>query len=103
STGGSDGTMPSSQEASGVMKAGVELISLIRRLASDAFGVVEEPGADLPLMQAGMTSHSATLLRSLISQELPQLRARGVTGLAKLPPTLALDQPTVRDIAEYIM
>jgi len=49
---------------------------------------------DVPLMEAGMTSNNAVLLRDILTKELPGIN---------LPPTLIFDYPSVGSIAEYIV
>merc|ERR1740130_1949593 len=55
---------------------------------------MEEIEVDTPLMQAGITSNTAVILRDQLSQELP-----GV----KLPPTLMFDYPSVAAITDFII
>merc|ERR1712194_248439 len=50
--------------------------------------------ADTPLMEAGVTSSTAVILKDELAQEIP-----GV----KLPPTLIFDYPSINAIAEFIM
>mmetsp|Transcript_63559 Transcript_63559/g.165003 ORF Transcript_63559/g.165003 Transcript_63559/m.165003 type:complete len:810 (-) Transcript_63559:158-2587(-) len=54
----------------------------------------DELEADTPLMEAGLTSNSAILLRDELSAELP-----GVN----LPVTLVFDYPTIADMSELIV
>merc|ERR1711972_453065 len=49
---------------------------------------------DTPLMEAGVTSSTAVILKDELAQEIP-----GV----KLPPTLIFDYPSISAISEYIM
>ncbi|CAJ1336539.1 unnamed protein product, partial [Effrenium voratum] len=65
----------------------------VRRVASEALGILEEDlKDDTPLMQAGMTSQGAEVLRVLLAQELQR----------PLPRTLALDHPTVGSLARFL-
>merc|ERR1712060_330745 len=49
---------------------------------------------DTPLMEAGLTSNSAILLRDELTQELPGIN---------LPVTLVFDYPTISDMSELIV
>merc|ERR1712028_173906 len=48
---------------------------------------------DMPLMQAGLTSNTAVLLRDDLASAIPGIH---------LPPTLIFDYPSVGAIADYI-
>lgn len=54
----------------------------------------EEIEADTPLMEAGLTSNTAVLLRDEISREIP-----GIT----LPPTLIFDYPSINAMSDFIL
>jgi tetratricopeptide (TPR) repeat protein/acyl carrier protein len=64
-------------------------------IATQIIGDDEEGiDADMPLMQAGLTSNTAVLLRDELSKDLP-----GVN----LPPTLMFDYPSISAIADFIV
>merc|ERR1711972_25850 len=54
----------------------------------------DEIQADTPLMEAGLTSNSAILMRDELTQELPGIN---------LPVTLIFDYPSVTAMVELIM
>jgi len=101
--------MPAAAQRGGgdvVVKAGVPLdlsamvneeavqskvLEVVKQLLGDDDEAFE---MDVPLMEAGMTSNNAVLLRDILSKELP-----GVN----LPPTLIFDYPSVGSITEYII
>mmetsp|Transcript_35149 Transcript_35149/g.79290 ORF Transcript_35149/g.79290 Transcript_35149/m.79290 type:complete len:517 (+) Transcript_35149:67-1617(+) len=65
----------------------------ILKLAVAIIGDDEDIETDTPLMEAGLTSNSAVLMRDTLRKEL-----EGVN----LPPTLIFDYPSVAAIAEFI-
>merc|ERR1719277_1823809 len=66
----------------------------IKDIAVQIIGDDEGIDADLPLMQAGLTSNTAVMLRDELSKDIP-----GVN----LPPTLMFDYPSIAAIAEFIV
>merc|ERR1719327_987851 len=69
--------------------------SKILEIATQIIGDEEEPiDADMPLMQAGLTSNTAVLLRDELNKDLP-----GVD----LPPTLMFDYPSIAAIADFVV
>jgi len=66
----------------------------ITQIAKDIIGDGEDIELDTPLMQAGITSNTAVILRDSLSQEI-----QGVN----LPPTLMFDYPSVESITGFIM
>merc|ERR1711948_194470 len=80
------------------VSAGLELgmvknkvLEIAARITGAEDGEIE---ADTPLMEAGLTSNSAILLRDELSEELP-----GIT----LPVTLVFDYPSVGAMADLII
>merc|ERR550532_2365418 len=73
----------------GVVKS--KVLEIAARITGAEDGEIE---ADTPLMEAGLTSNSAILLRDELSQELP-----GIT----LPVTLVFDYPSIAAMAELIV
>lgn len=79
------------------MSAGitVEIISAkIKEVAMGIIGDDEDIEVDTPLMQAGLTSNTAVLLRDEMTTTIP-----GVN----LPPTLMFDYPSIAAIADFIV
>mmetsp|Transcript_85971 Transcript_85971/g.135745 ORF Transcript_85971/g.135745 Transcript_85971/m.135745 type:complete len:229 (+) Transcript_85971:45-731(+) len=66
----------------------------IKDIAVQIIGDDEGVDADIPLMQAGLTSNTAVMLRDELSKDIP-----GVN----LPPTLMFDYPSIAAIAEFIV
>merc|ERR1712039_576101 len=66
----------------------------IKDIAVQIIGDDEGIDADLPLMQAGLTSNTAVMLRDELSKDIP-----GVN----LPPTLMFDYPSIAAIADFIV
>merc|ERR1719409_468685 len=67
----------------------------ILEIATQIIGDEDEGiDADMPLMQAGLTSNTAVLLRDELTKDLP-----GVN----LPPTLMFDYPSIAAIADFIV
>merc|ERR1711879_1142767 len=66
----------------------------ILEIATAIIGDEEGIDADTPLMQAGLTSNTAVMLRDELSKDLP-----GV----KLPPTLMFDYPSISAIADFVV
>jgi len=66
----------------------------IQEIAVSIIGDDEGLDADTPLMQAGLTSNTAVMLRDELSKDIP-----GVN----LPPTLMFDYPSITAIAEFIV
>lgn len=57
-------------------------------------GDAEDIEADTPLMQAGLTSNTAVLLRDELGRDLPGIN---------LPPTLIFDYPSIQAMADFIL
>lgn len=73
----------------------VDIVSAkIKEVAMGIIGDEEDIEVDTPLMQAGLTSNTAVLLRDEMSTTIP-----GVN----LPPTLMFDYPSISAIAEFIV
>merc|ERR1719195_29637 len=68
-----------------------KVLEIATRITGAEDGEIE---ADTPLMEAGLTSTSAILLRDELSQELPGIN---------LPVTLVFDYPTISDMSELIV
>mmetsp|Transcript_47658 Transcript_47658/g.107258 ORF Transcript_47658/g.107258 Transcript_47658/m.107258 type:complete len:127 (+) Transcript_47658:3-383(+) len=66
----------------------------VQELAGAIIGDTEDLEADTPLMEAGLTSNSAVLLRDELSKDLPGI---------SLPPTLIFDYPSVATITEFVV
>eukprot|EP00425_Heterocapsa_triquetra_P034151 CAMPEP_0195096696 /NCGR_PEP_ID=MMETSP0448-20130528/51697_1 /TAXON_ID=66468 /ORGANISM="Heterocapsa triquestra, Strain CCMP 448" /LENGTH=559 /DNA_ID=CAMNT_0040131109 /DNA_START=78 /DNA_END=1757 /DNA_ORIENTATION=- len=66
----------------------------IRALAAQIIGDDEDMETDTPLMEAGLTSNTAVLLRDELSRDVPGIN---------LPPTLIFDYPSIGAIAEFIL
>merc|ERR1719183_563214 len=71
-----------------------QVAAKVREVALAIIGEGDELDADTPLMEAGLTSSTAVVLKDEVSEEIP-----GVT----LPPTLIFDYPSVSAIAEFVM
>merc|ERR1712083_341863 len=69
-----------------------KILETVRSLLGDE-EEEDELDPEVPLMEAGLTSNNAVLLRDYLTRDLP-----GV----KLPPTLIFDYPSVSAIAEFI-
>jgi len=97
--GGGGATVPFHREGSPLdMSSGMDpaiIRSKVQELASAIIGADDEDGleADTPLMEAGLTSNSAVLLRDELSKDLPGIN---------LPPTLIFDYPSVAAIADFV-
>lgn len=73
----------------------VEIVSSkIKEVAMGIIGDEEDIEVDTPLMQAGLTSNTAVLLRDELSTTIP-----GVN----LPPTLMFDYPSIAAISEFVV
>merc|ERR1712151_1237052 len=86
-----------------VVKSGGALTSLtdksvveakIKDIAVQIIGDDEGVDADIPLMQAGLTSNTAVMLRDELSKDIPGIN---------LPPTLMFDYPSIAAIADFIV
>mmetsp|Transcript_47659 Transcript_47659/g.107262 ORF Transcript_47659/g.107262 Transcript_47659/m.107262 type:complete len:127 (+) Transcript_47659:3-383(+) len=66
----------------------------VQELAGAIIGDTEDLELDTPLMEAGLTSNSAVLLRDELSKDLPGI---------SLPPTLIFDYPSVATITEFVV
>lgn len=80
-----------------LMKAGmsVEVVrEKVNQIAASIIGGDDDYEADTPLMEAGLTSNTAVLLRDELSKDLPGI---------KLPPTLIFDYPSVVAISDFVM
>lgn len=73
----------------------VELVAAkIKEVALGIIGDEEDIEVDTPLMQAGLTSNTAVLLRDELGTAIP-----GVN----LPPTLMFDYPSIQAISDFIV
>mmetsp|Transcript_22595 Transcript_22595/g.52662 ORF Transcript_22595/g.52662 Transcript_22595/m.52662 type:complete len:840 (+) Transcript_22595:92-2611(+) len=70
------------------------VVTLISGMVASIVGDEEDIEVDTPLMQAGLTSNTAVLLRDELGKELPGIN---------LPPTLTFDYPSVQAIADFVM
>lgn len=70
------------------------LSSKIKEVAMGIIGDDEDIEADTPLMQAGLTSNTAVLLRDEMITTIPGVH---------LPPTLMFDYPSIAAIADFII
>mmetsp|Transcript_32139 Transcript_32139/g.73547 ORF Transcript_32139/g.73547 Transcript_32139/m.73547 type:complete len:839 (+) Transcript_32139:69-2585(+) len=80
-----------------VVAAGIkveDVLTTISGLVKSIIGDEDEIEVDTPLMQAGLTSNTAVLLRDELSKDL-----QGIS----LPPTLTFDYPSIQAIAEFVM
>ncbi|CAE7487189.1 pks15/1 [Symbiodinium microadriaticum] len=80
-----------------LLQAGMDsgtIKSKVNQIASAIMGSDEDFEADTPLMEAGLTSNTAVLLRDELTKDLPGI---------KLPPTLIFDYPSVAAITEFVM
>jgi hypothetical protein len=66
----------------------------IKEVALAIIGDDGEVDGDTPLMEAGVTSSTAVILKDELGAEVPGVR---------LPPTLIFDYPSINAIAEFIM
>mmetsp|Transcript_51493 Transcript_51493/g.96481 ORF Transcript_51493/g.96481 Transcript_51493/m.96481 type:complete len:666 (+) Transcript_51493:92-2089(+) len=79
------------------LSGGVSKDTVSKKIQEVAMGIIgdgEPIEEDTPLMQAGLTSNTAVLLRDELSGDIP-----GVS----FPPTLIFDYPSIGAIAEYVM
>jgi len=84
---------PSPLQVSAGMDPGA-IKSKILDLAVQIIGDSEGVDIDMPLMEAGLTSNTAVILRDELSKDLPGIN---------LPPTLMFDYPSIGAIAEFVM
>lgn len=66
----------------------------VKEVAMGLIGDGEDIEVDTPLMEAGLTSSTAVILKDELSEEMPGI---------KLPPTLIFDYPSISAIAEFVM
>merc|ERR1712060_548204 len=66
----------------------------IAEVAKGLIGFDEEIEYDMPLMESGLTSNTAVLLRDSLSQQLPGI---------SLPVTLVFDYPSIESMSELII
>merc|ERR1711879_1125411 len=79
------------------LSSGIAKETVVKKINEVAMGIIGDGEAieeDTPLMQAGLTSNTAVLLRDELSGDIP-----GVN----FPPTLIFDYPSIGAIAEYVM
>jgi len=79
------------------LKAGMDVATVkskVTQVASIIMGGEDDFEADTPLMEAGLTSNTAMVLRDELSKDLPGI---------KLPMTLSFDYPSVQAIADFVM
>mmetsp|Transcript_3923 Transcript_3923/g.9528 ORF Transcript_3923/g.9528 Transcript_3923/m.9528 type:complete len:563 (-) Transcript_3923:117-1805(-) len=67
-----------------------KILDVAIQIIGDAEGV----DGDTPLMEAGLTSNTAVILRDELSKDLPGI---------KLPPTLIFDYPSIGAIADFVL
>jgi acyl carrier protein len=80
-----------------LMKSGmsVEVVrEKVNQIAASIIGGDDDYEADTPLMEAGLTSNTAVLLRDELTKDLPGI---------KLPPTLIFDYPSVVAISDFVI
>lgn len=70
------------------------VIQKIQSIAKAIVGDDEDIESDTPLMQAGLTSNTAVILRDELAKDVPGVR---------LPPTLLFDYPSIQAIADFIV
>jgi len=70
------------------------VVGKIKEVAMAIIGDDEDIELDTPLMEAGVTSSTAVILKDELAGEIPGI---------KLPPTLIFDYPSITAIGEYIM
>jgi len=66
----------------------------IAEVAKGLIGIDEEIEVDMPLMEAGLTSNTAVLLRDALMQQMPGI---------SLPVTLTFDYPSIGSMGELVM
>merc|ERR1712087_186586 len=66
----------------------------ISEVAKGLIGFDEDIEIDMPLMESGLTSNTAVLLRDALTQQLPGI---------SLPVTLVFDYPSISSMTELIM
>merc|ERR1712060_386063 len=66
----------------------------ISEVAKGLIGFDEEIEIDMPLMESGLTSNTAVLLRDALTQQLPGI---------SLPVTLVFDYPSIESMTELVM
>jgi len=79
------------------LSAGVDaqiVKSKILELAGHIIGETDDIELDTPLMEAGLTSNSAVLLRDELSKDLPGF---------SLPATLIFDYPSITSISDFVV
>lgn len=80
------------------LAAGVEMETVRAKIFDTVANIIgdeeEDIEADTPLMQAGLTSNTAVLLRDELSNDIPGIN---------LPPTLIFDYPSINSIAEFVV
>jgi tetratricopeptide (TPR) repeat protein/acyl carrier protein len=70
------------------------VIKKVKEIAMGIIGDDEDIEADMPLMQAGITSNTAVVLRDELMGDLPGIN---------LPPTLLFDYPSIQGIADFVV
>jgi len=79
------------------LKAGMDIATLkskVTQVAALIMGGDDDFEADTPLMEAGLTSNTAMVLREELQRDLPGI---------KLPLTLSFDYPSVQAIADFVL
>merc|ERR1719401_1521296 len=66
----------------------------IAEVAKGLIGIDEEIEVDMPLMEAGLTSNTAVLMRDALMQNLPGI---------SLPVTLTFDYPSIGAMGELVL
>merc|ERR1712066_667389 len=77
------------------MSAGMDptvIRNKVMETAVQIIGDAEDIEADTPLMQVGLTSNTAVLLRDELGRDLPGIN---------LPPTLIFDYPSIQSMADF--
>mmetsp|Transcript_145932 Transcript_145932/g.254609 ORF Transcript_145932/g.254609 Transcript_145932/m.254609 type:complete len:486 (+) Transcript_145932:84-1541(+) len=69
------------------------IVKKIQSIAKAIVGDEDEIESDTPLMQAGLTSNTAVILRDELAKDIPGI---------SLPPTLLFDYPSIGAIADFI-
>merc|ERR1712217_853591 len=95
--GGGPGALAKREGAPLAVGAGMDrsvVQNKVMELAGAIIGDTEDMEMDTPLMEAGLTSNSAVLLRDELSKDIPAI---------SMPPTLIFDYPSVAAISDYII
>mmetsp|Transcript_81795 Transcript_81795/g.215770 ORF Transcript_81795/g.215770 Transcript_81795/m.215770 type:complete len:164 (-) Transcript_81795:76-567(-) len=79
------------------VSAGMDVAVIRKKISELAMAIIgdgEDVEVDTPLLEAGLTSNTAVVLRDELSKDLPGI---------KLPPTLIFDYPSISSMADYVV